>query len=190
MAYLKAASGVGKTSFAKAMMGLVPSKNLHLQLKNVLLSETTVKKYKEEQIWGKRIVMAFQHADEALNQNSTVEGTLSGLPIKMNAGEIRTMMLKLFGSNLQNRFLKTKVKYLSGGQKQKLNLLRCLVLDTDILILDEPFNGLDFKSIANVLFILQEKQKDGKAILIISHNEEIFDAVIPSEGVYYLRAVV
>jgi ABC-type glutathione transport system ATPase component len=188
MTYLKAASGVGKTSFAKAIMGLVSAKNLHLQLKNVLLTETTLKKYKEEQIWGKRMVMAFQHADEALNQNSTVEGVLSGLPVKMSAENIRTMMCRLFGDNLQNIFLKTKVKYLSGGQKQKMNLLRCLVLDTDVLVLDEPFNGLDFKSIVNILSILQEKQKEGKGILIISHNEEIFDAIISPEYVYFLHA--
>jgi ABC-2 type transport system ATP-binding protein len=84
--------------------------------------------------------------------------------------------------------LKTKVKYLSGGQKQKMNLLRCLVLDTDVLVLDEPFNGLDFKSIVNILSILQEKQKEGKGILIISHNEEIFDAIISPEYVYFLHA--
>lgn len=188
MTYLKAASGVGKTSFAKAMMGLIPSANLHLRLKNVLLTEATVKKYKEQQIWGKRMVMAFQHADEALNPNSTVEGTLTGLPITMSAAAIRTMMEKLFGSNLLAAFLKTKVKYLSGGQKQKLNLLRCLVLDTDVLILDEPFNGMDFDSIVQVLSFLKEKQQEGKGILVISHNEEIFDALIPREHVYYLHA--
>jgi ABC-type multidrug transport system ATPase subunit len=158
-----------------------------LMLKNVPLSEMTLKKYKEEYVWGKRMVMAFQHADEALNQNSTVEGTLSGLPITMSAEKIRTMMRRLFGDDLQHGFLKTKVKYLSGGQKQKLNLLRCFVLDTDVLILDEPFNGMDFESIVNILSILQEKQKEGKGILVISHNEEIFDAVVPPESVYYLH---
>ena len=190
MAYLKAASGVGKTSFAKAVMGLIPARNLHIILKNVPLTDTTLKSYKEEYIWGKHMVMTFQHADEALNQNSTVEGTLSGLPVKMSEAEIRKMMLKLFGGDLRSRFMKTKVKYLSGGQKQKLNLLRSLVLDTDVLILDEPFNGLDFQSIVNVFSILQEKQKEGKGILIISHNEEIFDAVIHPENVYYLHAVI
>lgn len=190
MAYLKAASGVGKTSFAKAIMGLIPARNLHIILKNVPLAETALKKYKEEHIWGKHMVMTFQHADEALNQNSTMIGTLSGLPVKLSEAEIRKMMLKLFGGDLRSRFLKTKVKYLSGGQKQKLNLLRSLVLDTDVLILDEPFNGLDFQSIVNVFSILQEKQKEGKGILIISHNEEIFDAVILPENVYYLHAIL
>jgi ABC-type glutathione transport system ATPase component len=190
MTYLKAASGVGKTSFAKAIMGLVPSRNLHLMLKNIPLAETTLKRYKEEHIWGKRMVMTFQHADEALNLNSTVQGALSGLPVKMNEGEIRTIMNRLFGGEIGKDFLKKKVKYLSGGQKQKLNLLRSLVLDTDVLILDEPFNGMDFNSIVNVLSLLKEKQKEGKGILIVSHNEEIFDAVVPPENVYYLRAVV
>jgi hypothetical protein len=46
---------------------------------------------------------------------------------------------------------------------------------------------MDFESIVNILSILQEKQKEGKGILVISHNEEIFDAVVPPESVYYLH---
>jgi ABC-type multidrug transport system ATPase subunit len=63
------------------------------------------------------------------------------------------------------------------------------VLNTDILILDEPFNGLDFRSIVKVLAILKERQKAGKGILLISHNEEIFDTVVNPEQVYYITAV-
>ena len=50
----------------------------------------------------------------------------------------------------------------SGGQKQRLNLLRTLILDTDLIILDEPLNGLDFQSIRKIMNILQEKQQEGK----------------------------
>jgi ABC-type multidrug transport system ATPase subunit len=97
-------------------------------------------------------------------------------------------MKELFDNEIEDSFLKTKVKYLSGGQKQKLNLLRSFILDTDILILDEPLNGLDFESIMKVITMLQAKQKSGIALMIISHNEEIFDAIISKENVYYLQA--
>jgi ABC-type multidrug transport system ATPase subunit len=60
------------------------------------------------------------------------------------------------------------------------------VLDTDLLILDEPLNGLGFESIQKVLDLLREKQSAGKGILLISHNEDIFDKLIPPEHVYYL----
>lgn len=78
---------------------------------------------------------------------------------------------------------------LSGGQKQRLNLLRSLLLDADLLILDEPLNGLDFTSMQRVLKLLQERMEEGKSLLLISHNEEIFDALVPPENVYYLSAL-
>jgi ABC-type multidrug transport system ATPase subunit len=136
------------------------------------------------------MAITFQHADEALNQNSTVIGTLSGIPaLTSTAEDIDRLLNELFEGEVNDRFLKTKVKYLSGGQKQKLNLVRSLLLDTSILILDEPLNGLDFDNIVRVLSMLKEKQKAGKGILLISHNEEIFDAIVPEESVYYLHAI-
>ncbi|MCB0291946.1 MAG: ATP-binding cassette domain-containing protein, partial [Calditrichaeota bacterium] len=87
---------------------------------------------------------------------------------------------------IEPAFLNQKVSLLSGGQKQRLNLLRTLALDTDLVLLDEPLNGLDFLSIQRVIAALKEKQQEGKAILMISHNEEIFEAVIPPENSYYL----
>jgi peptide/nickel transport system ATP-binding protein len=190
MVYLKAPSGVGKTTFAKSIMGLIRAQYLNIALNGMSLTEETPKRFWQTRVWGKQMAITFQHADEALNQNSTVSGTLSGLPAKKSTTEnMNRMMRELFEGDVNDRFLNTKVKYLSGGQKQKLNLLRSLLLDTDILILDEPLNGLDFENIMRVLSILKEKQKSGKGVLLISHNEEIFDAIVPEEYVYYLHAV-
>jgi peptide/nickel transport system ATP-binding protein len=189
MIYLKGPSGTGKTTFAKSIMGLLPAKNLRVQINHLLLDEYTPKRVWQNEVWGKMMTIVFQHADEALNQNSTVKGTLEGIPRrKMASEEIQKMMKELFGHDTEEKFLNKKVCYLSGGQKQKLNLLRSLILDTDILILDEPFNGLDFASIVRVLEILREKQKEGMGILLISHNEDIFDRIVPEEDIYYLHA--
>jgi len=194
MVYLKAASGVGKTTFAKTIMGLIRAKHLTIDLNfdgtGISLTEDTPKRFWQNRIWGKQMAITFQHADEALNQNSKVRGTLSGLPEKKSTAEdIDRMMNELFEGSVNEQFLNKKVKYLSGGQKQRLNVLRSLVLDTDIIILDEPLNGLDFESIMRVLSMLKEKEKSGKGILLISHNEEIFDAIVPRENVYYLQAL-
>ncbi|HSQ75989.1 MAG TPA: ATP-binding cassette domain-containing protein, partial [Bacteroidota bacterium] len=85
-------------------------------------------------------------------------------------------------------FLKRRVGSLSGGQKQRLNILRSLLLETPLLILDEPLNGLDFASMKNVLDLLHERLARGQGILLISHNEEVFDALIPAEDLYHLTA--
>jgi peptide/nickel transport system ATP-binding protein len=186
--YIKAPSGSGKTTFIKSVMGLIPVKNLKVALKDINLSERTQKRYWQKYVWGRMMSMTFQHADEALNQDSTVKGTLKGLPKKIDNDAICSVIGELFDIEIDQSFLNKKVKYLSGGQKQKLNLLRSLVLDTDLLILDEPFNGLDFESIRKVLSIIIEKQRVGKGILIISHNEEILDTIVPVENIYYLHS--
>ena len=64
-----------------------------------------------------------------------------------------------------------------------------MVLNTDFLIMDEPLNGLDLKSSYKVIEMIKQKQKDGKAILLISHNEEIFDRLVESENKYFLKAI-
>jgi ABC-type multidrug transport system ATPase subunit len=94
----------------------------------------------------------------------------------------------LFEQEAGPAFYRRRVETLSGGQKQRLNLLRSLLLDAEVLILDEPLNGLDFLSIRKVIAHLQRRMELGSAMLVISHNEEIFDAITPPDGVYYLAA--
>ena len=69
-----------------------------------------------------------------------------------------------------------------------MNLLRSIVLDTEILLLDEPLNGLDFTSSVKVIAKVEEKLQAGKGVLVISHNEEIFETMVAPEDVYYLSA--
>ena len=188
MVYLKAASGAGKTTMAKIIMGLIRCERLQLTLSNRHFVDDTPKQAWQKHIWGKKAGMIFQHADEALNLNARVKEVFGGLPIngKITDEFIREQLAELFDIEINEAFLNKKVALLSGGQKQRLNLLRTLALDTDLIIFDEPLNGLDFLSIKKVIGMIQEKQAQGKAILMISHNEEIFDAIVPPESIYYL----
>jgi ABC-type dipeptide/oligopeptide/nickel transport system ATPase subunit len=132
--------------------------------------------------------MVFQHADEALNLQVNVNEVFAGLPLqkKLTGETLRLTLSELFEGEVSKSFLNKKVAFLSGGQKQRLNLMRTLIMDTDLIILDEPLNGLDFVSIKKVFDILEEKRRSGSALLLISHNEEIFDSLVDKEHVYYL----
>lgn len=189
MVYLKAPSGMGKTTLVKMMMGLLRGDRLHLKLGETQLTEQTPRRFWQSRIWGRKMTMTFQHADEALNPRSTVAETFQGLPSRKRATpeEIRRTLGELFEGEIGDEYLQRRVSALSGGQKQRINLLRGLFLGTDILILDEPLNGLDFESTKRVIANLRGKQQAGKGILLISHNEEIFDALIPEDEIYYLR---
>lgn len=190
MTYLKAPSGTGKTTLVKLMIGLIPAGRLRLTLEDVQLTEHSGRQYWQTHIWGKKMTMVFQHADEALNPRSTVAETFEGLPSRkrVTPDDVRRILGELFDGEIGNDFLRRRVSALSGGQKQRLNLLRGLSLNTEILILDEPLNGLDFESATKVLAMLGEQQQEGKAILVISHNEEIFDALVSKDSVYYLHS--
>lgn len=65
---------------------------------------------------------------------------------------------------------KTKVDNYSLGMKQKLGLAQAIMEDQEILVLDEPFNALDFQTYNDVKEIIRLLQAEGKTILMTSHN--------------------
>jgi ABC-type glutathione transport system ATPase component len=188
MAYVKAPSGVGKTTLAKVVMGLYRSEKCAINLGGIKITERTSQKTWARRVWGKKAGMVFQHADEALDLQATVKETFDGLPRSVGNGRdgLKEKLLELFEGPLTDAFLSKKVGMLSGGQKQRLNLLRTLSLGTDLIILDEPLNGLDFVSVKKVLSLLEAKRRQGSALLMISHNEEIFDHFVDPRHVYHL----
>lgn len=189
MVYLKAPSGTGKTTVVKRVMGLIQEGSVEASLKGMHVTGQTPRRFWEEKIWGKRMTMVFQHADEALNVHSTMRETLLGLPLRkpLSSQGIARLIGELFEGPEAADLLSKKIRYLSGGQKQRLNLLRGLALETDVLILDEPLNGLDFESATRVISILQRKMDAGVGLLVISHNEEIFDTLTGPAQTYYLH---
>jgi peptide/nickel transport system ATP-binding protein len=189
MVYLKAPSGVGKTTLAKLVMGLLEPQQFRCRLGEHSLNETTPPDFWRRKIWAKSATMVFQHADEALNLQATVRETFAGLPGRFGRrAAVLSALELLFDPQTAESLLNKKVGWLSGGQKQRLNILRSMVLDTALLVLDEPLNGLDFESIRKVLALLERKRRDGTAILLVSHNEEIFDAMTSPEQIFHLAA--
>ena len=62
---------------------------------------------------------------------------------------------------------------LSGGQKQRVAIGVAVLMDTEVIIFDEPTSGLDYKNMDSVAKILRTLSKMGKAILVISHDNEL-----------------
>ena len=65
-----------------------------------------------------------------------------------------------------------KVKNYSLGMKQKLAIAQAIMKDQDVLLLDEPFNGLDVDSVENIRNLLKNLNNEGKSIFLTSHNNE------------------
>jgi ABC-type multidrug transport system ATPase subunit len=64
---------------------------------------------------------------------------------------------------------------LSKGNVAKLSMISCLVVNPEIILLDEPFSGMDIETTAKAIEILNERRSNGATILISTHNlDEIF----------------
>ena len=64
---------------------------------------------------------------------------------------------------------KSKAGKLSGGERRRLEIARCLVSNPKIIMLDEPFAGIDPVTVQNIQFIIRELADQGIAILITDH---------------------
>ena len=73
--------------------------------------------------------------------------------------------------------LKRHVKKYSLGMRQRLGLAQAIMENPDLLILDEPMNGLDKDGVADMRKYLLNLKEQGKTILIASHSAEDIDVL-------------
>lgn len=92
---------------------------------------------------------------------------LAGIKKVIDKNKIREFM-EFVGLDPDN---KKSVKKYSLGMRQRLGIAQALMEDPDILILDEPFNGLDKAMTAKIRDVLVEEKNKGKTIILASHNE-------------------
>ncbi|MBJ7687760.1 ATP-binding cassette domain-containing protein [Weissella confusa] len=75
-------------------------------------------------------------------------------------------------------FINKKVKTYSWGMKQRVGVALAMVNDPDLLLLDEPLNGMDPVSVAEVKAVLREWRDAGKTILISSHTVRDLEGLV------------
>ncbi len=107
---------------------------------------------------------------------------LAGLRGNISKNEIRSAIRK---AGLDPDLKKSVAKY-SLGMRQRLGIAQAIMEDPEFLILDEPFNGLDKHGVADIRDLILELKKQGKTILLASHNSEdiriLCDKVFEMDG--------
>lgn len=93
---------------------------------------------------------------------------LAGLRKKIGKEDIMKVMEIVGLKGAENKLVR---KY-SLGMRQRLGLAQAMMEKPDIYILDEPMNGLDNEGVEDMRSILMELRKEGKTILLVSHNSE------------------
>lgn len=93
---------------------------------------------------------------------------LASLKGRIGKKEIRETMERV---GLDPDMKKPVAKY-SLGMRQRLGIAQAIMEDPGVLILDEPFNGLDRYGVVEIRTLLKELKVDGKSILLASHNAQ------------------
>ena len=92
----------------------------------------------------------------------------------------KQQMFNRFGID---KFAEVKVANLSTGMKQKLSLVISLVHDPDIIIFDEPTNGLDVLTARTVTDYLQELRNEGKTVILSTHIFSLVEKLCDRVGI-------
>jgi len=157
-------NGSGKTTLIKCLLGMViPNKGgINFDKKSVLHQ------------WKYRNNLNYLPQIANFPPNLTVIELINMVrnlrPKASNAEEL----IELFGLK---SFLDKKLGNLSGGTKQKVNIVLTFMFDSELIILDEPTNGLDPIALIHLKEIIQKEKDQGKTILITTHIMSFVDEV-------------
>lgn len=161
---LTGASGIGKSTLFRSLTKLKKYSG------QVFLNEKNIKKIKD-QLFYSQIALIFQNAnDQFLNVTVAEELQLAKETALSDFWTGEKIEATLSTLQLDDK-MEQVVYTLSGGQKKKLQILLMLIRDPQIMLLDEPFAGLDRKSVEIVENILQtEFIKRHHSLVVISHQ--------------------
>lgn len=98
-------------------------------------------------------------------ENIVLPSAISGRPNKPRALELAKSL------GIENR-LHHYIGQLSGGEKQRVAIARSLINNPKLIMADEPTGNLDSKTGLKVMQILQDLTKEGKTVVVVSHNPE------------------
>jgi zinc/manganese transport system ATP-binding protein len=76
-------------------------------------------------------------------------------------------------------FEKRSLDTLSGGQLQRALFARALLQDADLILLDEPFNAVDTRTVAHLVALIEQWSREGRTILAVLHDHDLVRAHFP-----------
>jgi lipopolysaccharide export system ATP-binding protein len=119
-----------------------------------------------------RTGMGYLPQEESIFRKLTVEQNIMAIleTRKMTKAERKSRCEELLTQFGIEHLSKNYALTLSGGEKRRLTIARSLVTNPSLLMLDEPFSGVDPIAVFDVQQIIQDLRKQGLAILITDHN--------------------
>jgi len=176
-------NGSGKTTLIKSILGMVIP-----QSGTINLNGKTIKKD-----WKYRNEIDYLPQIANFPNNLTVKELIKMIKdLRSNNTTKDQSLIELF--KLET-FIDKKLGNLSGGTKQKVNIVLAFMFDSPLIILDEPTTGLDPISLIRLKNLIDKEKEKGKTILITSHImsfvEEVSNEIVfLLEGQIYFKGTI
>ncbi|MGD9395460.1 MAG: ABC transporter ATP-binding protein [Candidatus Thorarchaeota archaeon] len=158
-------NGSGKTTLFKLLLGLLEPDSGDIYIFD--------RKLTRDNLWEIRqdVGFLFQNPDDQLFAPTVWEDVAFGpRNLGLSKEEVEDRVEWALDRVGMLKFVNRPVNQMSHGQAKRVALAGIIAMRPSILILDEPFSGLDFKMVTNMIDIIQKLRQDGASILFTTHN--------------------
>ena len=167
-------SGSGKSTLIKLLLReLAPTSG------KIIVNNTDLSKIKHSKIpkFRRGVGVVFQDFRLLPDRNVYENVAFAQIVIQKSAKEIRRNVPAMLSMvNLAGKYTAFP-RELSGGEAQRVAIARALVNNPPILLCDEPTGNLDPRNSWEIMKLLEEINKNGTTVLVVTHNSEIVNAM-------------
>ena len=165
MCGLLGSNGAGKSTFFHILLGIVKSDYGSIYLNGLNISNLPIHQ-------RSKLGIAYLPQQTSIFRGLTVYENLLAIAqiVKKRTGEQQDVVEKLMAEFSLTSLRNVYAHSLSGGERRRVEIARCLINDPKILLLDEPFANVDLLSIQDIKDLLLNLQSRGCGILVTDHN--------------------
>tara|TARA_B100001146_G_C16133777_1_gene413566 strand:- start:119 stop:883 length:765 start_codon:yes stop_codon:yes gene_type:complete len=162
---LLGSNGAGKSTFMNIVLGLLKPDYGDIFLDKIKLTNLAIHE-------RSKIGIAYLPQQTSIFRGLTVYENLLGIAqiVKKNTAEQKESVEKLMAEFSITHLRDVKATSLSGGETRRVEIARCLITNPSVLLLDEPFAGVDLLSIQDLKGLLLKLQTRGCAVMVTDHN--------------------
>ncbi|MFH2139054.1 MAG: LPS export ABC transporter ATP-binding protein [Candidatus Omnitrophota bacterium] len=158
-------NGAGKTTTFYMIVGLISPDKGKIFFDNKEITHMAM--YKRA-----RCGIGYLSQEPSIFRKLTVEENIMAVleTLKITKAERKKRLEQLLEELRMTSLAKSKAMTLSGGERRRLEITRCLVTNPSFILLDEPFSGVDPIAVFEVQQIIEDLKKKGLGILLTDHN--------------------
>ncbi len=162
---LLGSNGAGKSTFMNIVLGLLKPDYGDIFLGNSKLTDLAIHE-------RSKLGIAYLPQQTSIFRGLTVYENLLAIAqiAKKEVSQQKDIVEKLMAEFSITHLRDVKAVSLSGGERRRTEIARCLINNPKVLLLDEPFAGVDLLSIQDIKSLLLKLQSRGCAVLVADHN--------------------